>query len=225
MAIGFEAYWVPGLSDGIEQEESLQAALEWLSAAEGRFHTTGRIVMYAKKMMGNDPILAEAAQRWEFVSRRSQPRAASGPVLCVWPPDLATLEFAEHLAAGTGLCVVRGHYDLGAWVERTVASCLLEGWTAPQEQTIPKETRRLLDGMIDFDGHNGFVGAGGKEDAIRTLRAIARSAASSISADELAEYLVTTGGASAEGVRRARKWYEEILAGRKHRDYRSRIIQ
>jgi hypothetical protein len=84
--------------------------------------------------------------------------------------------------------------------------------------------RESLDHMLWFDGHNGFVGAGGKEDALRRLQAIAASAYG-VEPQEIEGYLLASGKTDAEGARRARRWYEEILAGKEHRDYRGRIIR
>ncbi len=80
-----------------------------------------------------------------------------------------------------------------------------------------------LDAMLAFDGHNGFIGAGGKEDAIRRLNAISRAADRPVPS-ALEDYLLSSGQTSARGADRARRWYEEILQGKRHRDYRGRII-
>lgn len=80
-----------------------------------------------------------------------------------------------------------------------------------------------LDAMLAFDGHNGFIGAGGKEDAISPLGAISR-AADRPTPSALESYLLSTGETSAKGADRARRWYEEILQGKRHRDYRGRVI-
>jgi hypothetical protein len=79
--------------------------------------------------------------------------------------------------------------------------------------TLPKEVADALDHMVAFDGHNGFVGAGGKEDAIRTLQRIAARDDRSDS-QGIEDYLTASGETSADGVLRARRWYEQIPKGR-----------
>lgn len=64
------------------------------------------------------------------------------------------------------LCVIPGTvFDVSPWVRRTGAHCLAEGFAVE-----PQEIVELLDRMASFDGLNGFLQAGGKGYAIRTLR-------------------------------------------------------
>lgn len=81
------------------------------------------------------------------------------------------------------------------------------------------EATAILDSMVRFDGHNGFIGAGGKQDAIRKLRVIAGQPGRPSPAD-LEAYLAAQKRTSVDmkGAARARKWYEEILTGTRHRD-------
>jgi hypothetical protein len=135
------------------------------------------------------------------------------------------LELAEMLALDSSLCVIAGFkYDISPWVEKANAVCLVDGYedelTAP---ALSREVRKLLDGMLSFDGHNGFVGGGGKEDAIRTLQTIA-AMPDRPTPQAIGGYLMASGETDADGAERARRWYEEILAGKRHRDYRGRII-
>ena len=220
----YDAFWVPGLDHDIDRDESLSVGLRWLADAERAHQTPGVIVMYAKSMVHNAPLLGEAARRWEFVSPRSKSTWRGGPVLAVWPPDSKVLELAETRALDFALCVVAGRYDISAWVRKAKATCLVEGFeedtTGPR---LPPEAIVNLDAMLAFDGHNGFIGAGGKEDAIRRLGAISR-AADRPTPSALESYLLSTGETSAKGADRARRWYEEILQGKRHRDYRGRVI-
>lgn len=220
----YQAFWVPGLDHDIDRDESLRVGLRWLADAERRHGTPGVIVMYAKSMVQNAPLLGEAARRWEFVSPRSRSPGSWGPVLAIWPPDSKVLELAETRALDFALCVVAGRYDISAWVTKAKATCLVKGF---EEGTtaldLPREAIASLDALLAFDGHNGFIGAGGKEDAIRRLRAISQAAHRPPPA-AVEGYLVSTGETSAEGANRARRWYEEILQGKRHRDYRGRTI-
>jgi hypothetical protein len=74
-----------------------------------------------------------------------------------------------------------------------------------------------------FDGHNGFLGAGGKEHAIHTLRRIA-GGPDRPDPQAVEDYLLASGQTHAEGAKRARRWYEEILVGKRHRGDRGRSI-
>lgn len=224
MDVGYEAFWVPGLMHDIDRDESLRCGLGWLQDAERTYGRVGRIVMYAKKMAGNAPLLMAAAQQWEFVSPRSRHSYDRGPVLAVWPPDAGVIELAEDLSRGCALCVIAGRYDLSAWITRARATCLLAGFEEPLSEELAAEVQESLDHMLFFDGHNGFIGAGGKEDAIRRLQTIA-APANRPTPEEIEGYLLASGETDAEGARRARRWYDEILAGKQHRDYRGRIIR
>ncbi len=123
------------------------------------------------------------------------------------------------------MCVIAGRSDIAPWVRKTQAVCLVDGYEIgdPEENLSPEMCRRL-DGMLSFDGHNGFIGAGGKEDAIQTLRAIAQMELRP-PPEAIEAYLLSSGETSAEGANRGRRWYEEILAGKSHRDYAGRILR
>jgi hypothetical protein len=225
----YEAVWVPGLDDEIDPDESLSIAFAWLSKAERSHGGRGVVVIYAKKMVQNRPLLADAATRWEFVSPRSQSHLGlprdGGPVLAIWPPDDRTLELAEQLAFRSALCVVPGSlYDISPWIERTGARCLVEGYAKGSPTELSKEVAESLRHMLFFGGHNGFLGGGEKEDAIRVLQEIAQRR-DRPSREELEAYLRASGQTDGDGAQRAGKWYAEILAGKKHRDYRGRVIR
>jgi hypothetical protein len=127
----YEAFWVPGLGDDVDRDESLAVGLGWLAEAEREYCGHGVIVMYARKMMGNAPLLAQAASRWEFVSPRTRGSPGRGPVPCVWPPDDRVLELGEFMATRSALCVIPGSlYDISGWVRRTGAECLVEASTS-----------------------------------------------------------------------------------------------
>jgi hypothetical protein len=92
---------------------------------------------------------------------------------------------------------VAGRYDISAWVTKAKATCLVEGF---EEGTpaleLPRNAIASLDAML----------------ADRPTPAAVEG------------YLVSTGETSAEGTNRARRWYEEILQGKRLRDYRGRTI-
>lgn len=220
----YDALWVPGLDHDIDRDESLRIGLRWLASAERKYEAIGVIVIYAKSMVGNAPLLGQAAQRWEFVSPRSRRPSGLGPVLAMWP-NFSVLEFAETMALDSALCVIAGHHDISPWVRKASATCLVDGYeTDLSEPALPPQVIGSLDVMLSFDGHNGFIGAGGKEDAIRKLQSIDRRP-DRPGPQAIEDYLLSSGETSADGARRARKWYEEIIAGKRHRDYRGRIIR
>lgn len=164
----YDAFWVPGLGDELDQNASLKLGFDWLRQAERDHGGSGVIVMYAKSMAGNSPMGGRAASRWEFVSPRSQRPSGRGPVLCIWPPDDRVLEFAEDLAFGSALCVIRAYvYDIAAWIERTGARPLAQGYDEEEKPSLPEEITRLLDSSLFFGGSNGFVGGGEKEISSR----------------------------------------------------------
>jgi hypothetical protein len=84
----------------------------------------------------------------------------------------------------------------------------------------------LLDSMISFGGHNGFLNGADKEDAIPMLRIIARLP-DRPNPGALEEYLLARKDVSRQhkGAARARKWYEEILAGKRHNGIGGRRIR
>lgn len=226
--VRYEAAWAPGLADTTtadEDDRSLAAAFEWLIDAERRFGRPGQVVMYAKQMMHNRPLLIAAAQRWSFHSPRSHAGWHLGPTVAVWPPDDRTLELAENIAGDTGLCVIPGgtDYDAGPWIRRTGARCLVPGWDAPAAATLAKDVTDRLDSVLRFDGHNAFIGGGGKEHTIQLLQEIAGMSPRP-SRQEIEAYLRASGETHEPGPERAGKWYEEILDGKRHLDYRRQVI-
>ena len=223
----YEAAWVPGLGHEIDRDESLKVGFRWLAETERKYGVVGVVVMYTKGMVRNAPLLEQAAGRWQFVSTRSSSpsRRGRGPVLAIWPPDDRTLELAEQLAVGSALCVIPGSLNDGtAWIRRTNARCLVDGFAAPDAAVLADEISKSLDHMLFFGGHNGFLGGGEKEDAIRRLIAISRRP-DAPSQEAIEEYLRASGKTDGDGARRAGKWYEEILEGKRHRDYTGRTIR
>jgi hypothetical protein len=220
----YEAAWAPGLGHDVDPDESLALGFRWLAAAEREHGGAGVIVMYAKQMVGNSPLLAQAATRWDVVSPRSKRPRGRGPVLSIWPPNDRVLEFAENLAFGAALCVIPGRLlDITPWVRRTGAQCLVDGFAVVDPPGLPSEVTKSLDGMLSFGGHNSFVGAGEKEDAIHRLRKIA-ARHDSPSGQQIEDCLRASGATNVNGVERIGKWYAEILEGHRHHDYRGHVI-
>jgi hypothetical protein len=125
---------------------------------------------------------------------------------------------------GKALCVIPGpSFDCGPWIRRTGAVCLAQGFEVDPGTELSADVRRLLDHMILFDGHNGFIGGGGKEDAIRTLRRIS-GLSDPPTSKAIEEYIAGSGGTRGDGARRAANWYDDIRAGKRHYDYARRPI-
>jgi hypothetical protein len=178
--------------------------------------------MNAASMRRNNRLLAAAP--WDVESPRSKHPGSRGPVLAIWPND-RTLEFAEMLATGSALCVIgsrRG--DMSPWIQRTGATCIVKGYDVEPAEALPAGVTKSIDEMVDWGGHNSFVGPSDKTDAIRRLRAIAdRPDAPSRQAIE--SYLRASGKTDSSGASRAGKWYDEIRHGTRHRDYRGQVIR
>jgi hypothetical protein len=114
-------------------------------------------------------------------------------------------------------------HDASAWIRRSNARCLVEGFAAPDAPALGEDITKSLDHMLFFGGRNGFLGGGEKEDAIRRLREISRRP-DAPGREAIEEYLRASGETDGDGALRAGKWYEEILDGKHHRDYAGRII-
>jgi hypothetical protein len=222
----YEAFWVPGLTDDIDRDVSLAHGFRWLVGAERKYGKKGIVIMYAKSMVGNAPLLGQAAARWEFVSPRSHGAYRSGgPVLAIWPPNDRTMELAESCAFGSALCVIPGSsYEIAPWVRRTGARCLMKGFEVEVPTQLPQEITNALDSVLSIGGHNGFLGGGEKEIVIRGLRRIA-TRRDSPTRKAIEEYLRASGQTDGRGAERAASWYAEIQDGKRHRDYRGRTIK
>lgn len=223
----YDAFWVPGLDNNeIDRDDGLAHAFAWLREAEQNYGGTGLIVMNAKKMVGNAPMLGQSARRWEFLSPLSDGshRRRGGPVLAIWPSD-RTLELAEHKAFDSALCVLPGSlFDVSPWIRRTGATCLVKGFDIEPGEELPKDIAKRLDGVLSFGGHNNFLGGGEKEIAIRALKEIAVRV-DAPSREAIEAYLYHSGETAASGVQRAGTWYDEVRQGKRHRDYRGEIIR
>lgn len=219
----FDAFWLPALDGDADIDEVLEAGFEWLRREERRQGARGVLAMYAASMRHNRETLASAP--WEIVSTRSRGGYRNGgPVLAIWP-DERTLELAEHMALRSTLCVIPSHAaDIAAWIERTGATCAVEGFEAPARQTLPAEVEDELRHVVVFGGHNGFLGGGEKEVAIRAFHKIARQRAAP-DREALEDYLRSTGEVDADGVKRAGNWYAEVQQGKRHLDYRRKVIR
>lgn len=221
----YSACWLPGLNDDdADPDEVLASAFEWLDTVpcdEARL-----VVMNVLAAVHNRPLIATAATRYEVLSPRSRRyvQRDGNAVLAIWPTN-ATLEYAEGLARNGSLCVIPGSLDdLSHWIVRVSAEHL---WgcddALSQEPVLQHAVRSALDSIVAFDGYNNFLGAGGKENSIRRLRAMIREGDRPDSS-ALENYVLARGVRSHEGARRLRHWYEGLLAGRRFHDYRRRPI-
>ncbi|MGH2404703.1 MAG: hypothetical protein ACRDGN_09580 [bacterium] len=169
----YEAFWVPGLDSDFDADRALEIALDWLASVQVPGPKV--IAMYAKAMKDNRPLLTWASQTYAFISPRSRDNIGRGPraVLAIWP-DGQTLELAQQLAFDGVLCVIPGSlYDVKPWIVRCGAVNLAEpGDDSVSLATLSPEVSEALDHTLFFGGHNGFLGGGEKENAIRALRSI-----------------------------------------------------
>jgi len=218
----FDAYWLPAFDSDADPDEIIAAGYRWLQQAERAAGVRGVIAMHAAQMRHNRPILGEAP--WEIVSPRSRGSyRTGGPVLAIYPPE-RTLELAERMAAGSALCVIPYlTVDIAGWIERTGASCLVDGFAAPAREALAPAAEEELRHVVSFGGHNGFLGGGEKQIAIKAFHRI-RWMAGRPSRSGIEDYLRSTGEVDSEAVARAGKWYEEVLAGKRHRNDRGEII-
>ena len=222
------SYWLPGLDNNdVDPDEVLDSAFGWLRTEPCSGERL--VVMNTLRMTENRPFLARASAPYNVVSPRARQRIGAAPrtgnvVLAIWPTH-ETLELAERLARDGSLCVVPGSLDnVSPWIRRTSAHALWDtGPPTDDTLQLDEPVRSVVDSIIDFDGHNDFLGAGGKEQAIRGLRAmIGNGHRPDPSAIE--NYVLARGTRSSKGARRLREWYEGLLQGRRFYDYARRPI-
>jgi hypothetical protein len=212
-ASGYEAFWIPGLNTSFDPDRALDFGWAWLDEESRR--RSPLIVLNAVKMTQNRRRLAEMAQR--FPVRSPQARYAPGDpphaVLAVWP-TVKTLEFAERLAWEGALCVIPNTLDdMSTWIARAQALNLTDPAAPPiAGPVLIEDARRALDGTLEFDGHNSFLGGGGKDDAIRTLRRVA-SMSPRPSAEDIEAHALASGKTDYDGAARLSAWYRRILQG------------
>ena len=181
-------------------------------------------MLHAKRMASNSGL--RGVNQFHVVSPKSaRPFYADvGPVLAIWP-DPKTVEFAEGLALDSALCVVPNYrYDMTWWIDKTAATNLANPDAEPVT-LIPLDPAVIdtLDGIISFGGHNGFVGGGEKEYAVEDLRAML-AAGHQPTAQEVEDYVRSTGKVDIEGAQRLAGWWQVLLDNGQLRDYRGRSI-
>lgn len=217
----YDAFWIPG-PDDYDMDDGLHLGYRWLDSVQ----VTGEkvVVLYARKMVSNRRTLG-LADRYHVVSPRGHhiPYTSAGPVLAVWP-TAETLELAQQLADGTALCVIPYRHDVTWWITRTGAINLLApDQEPPKLAPLGSPVTDTLDSILQFGGHNSFVGGGEKEDAVQDLRAMLSDGHRPDPAD-IEAYARASGETDVEGARRLRGFYEKILDGRQLRDHRGRAI-
>ena len=222
-ASNFEAFWLPAFDSTADPDEVLDVGFDWLRRTERTQGARGVLAMHSTSMRRNRSAIAAAP--WEIVSPRSRAGyRIGGPVLAIWPPE-EVLELAEQMATRSSLCVIPWQMaDIAAWIERTGATCLVEGFDTPVRTSLPADIEEELRHVVAFGGHNGFLGGGEKEIAIRAFHGIARRQ-DAPSREGIEDYLRSSGEVNADGVRRAGKWYEEVQQGKRHLDYRREVIR
>jgi len=217
----YEAFWIPG-PDELDIDEGLHLAYRWLETAPYRGERV--VVLNAKKMVNNRRTLAEAS-RYHVVSPRARDisYASAGPVLAIWP-NADTLELAQELALDSALCVIPYRHDITWWISRTGAVNIAEPESQPVSlASLDPAVVATLNSILAFGGHNGFLGGGEKEEAVRDLRAMLADGHQPAPSD-VEDYARASGETDVEGARRLRSFYEKILAGGHLRDYHGRAI-
>ena len=223
-----KSYWLPGLgNDDVDPDEVIHSAFAWLRTEPCSGERL--VVMNTLGMTENRPSLAQASAPHTVISPRARQRIGAArrtgnAVLAIWPTH-ETLELAEGLARDGSLCVIPGSVDdVSHWIQRTSAHALWD--VAPPNDDalrIDEPVRSVIDSIIAFDGHNNFLGAGGKERAIRRLR-IMIGDGHRPDPSALENYVLARGTRSFKGARRLREWYEGLLQGRRFYDYARRPI-
>lgn len=217
----YDAYWIPG-PDALDMDLGLRLGYQWLDSVPCRGERV--VVLYAKKMLNNRPMLARAS-RYHVVSPRSRdiPYATAGAVLAIWP-NADTLEFAQQLALDSALCAIPYTHDVTWWITRSGAVNLADPNSAPATlATVDAAVAKRLDWVLSFGGHNGFVGGDDKETAARELREML-AAGHRPTPQEVEDYARASGETTVEGARRLRSYYEKTLAGRQLRNNLGRAI-
>lgn len=215
------AFWIPGPAD-FDMDDGLRLGYRWLE----RNGTSGKrvVVLHALKMVNNRKTL-QAANRYQVVSQRSRGvgYGDADAVLVIWP-NPSDLEFAEELAFGAPMCVIPYTHDITWWIVKHGARNLTAVDRAPAGLPgISDAVTDVLDQILQFGGHNSFVGAGEKEDAVAELRQMV-AGGTRPSADAVEGYARASGETDIDGARRLRGFYDAILAGKQLRDYRGRSI-
>lgn len=224
----YKSYWLPGLgNDDADPDEVLHSAFVWLETEPCSGDRL--VVTNTLGMTEHTPFLAQASAPYTVISPKARKRIGTvgGPgnaVLAIWPAH-ETLELAEVLARDGALCVIPGSLDdMSPWIHRTSAHTL---WDIDLPDDDPlrldEPVRSALDSIIAFDGNNNFLGAGGKEHAIRRLRTMIRDGHRP-DPSALENYVLARGTRSFKGARRLREWYEGLLQGRRFYDYARRLI-
>lgn len=221
----FEAFWLPAFeSDDYDPDDALRSGGAWLR--EAQYAGGPVIVLHAAKMTRNRPSLERLASQFPVVAPTTSNRGYGGShaVLAVWPSK-RSMEVAEEMASPNGgLCVIP-YFDeeWRPWITAHRAVNLLRPGAEPETLELPAEVRKTLDSIILFDGHNGFISAEGKIDAVRDLRAMVATGYRPAPADVEA-YVAASPDVSRGGAASLRRYYEGILTGRTFRDYRGRSI-
>ena len=154
---------------------------------------------------------------------RSHSGRKGNAVLAIWPAN-GTLELAERLAGNGSLCVIPGSLDdLGHWIRRASPQHLWDADEVPDPAPLLAEAvSSALDSIVSFDGYNEFLGAGGKVQSIRALRAMLGEGHRP-DPKVLEEYVLTK-GVRYKGAGRLRNWYEGLLEGRRFNGHDGRPI-
>lgn len=217
----YDAFWIPG-PETFDMDEGLRLGYQWLDGGPVRNERV--VLLNAKTMLNNRPMLAQASQ-YHVVSPRSRhiPHTTAGRVLAIWPSP-ETLELAQQLALDSALCVIPYRQSIDWWIARSGAVNLTDPEAEPAKLAQPEPAvAEMLDSILGFGGHNSFVGAYEKEESVQGLRTmVARGHRPD--PQDLEEYARASGKTDIEGARRLSDLYDKVLAGKRLRNHRGRAI-
>ena len=222
--MSYEAFWIPGLDTDFDSDEALAIGDRWLRSS--KYPGEPIIVLNAVEMTRRRDMLARMASRYTVVSPRVRNRGwgHSHAVLAVWPYKEAMV-LAERLASPSGgLCVIEASgVQQPAWVAGKRAINLADPDANRKPLVLDPEVRRILDSLLFFDGHNGFISSEGKIRVVRDFRKMVADGFRPDPADVEA-YALQSADTDLEGAAKLRSYYEGVLSGRSYRDYGGRPI-
>lgn len=144
-------------------------------------------------------------------------------VLVCFALDPRLIAIAEDMRPSR-LCVTDyGSDAVRAWADKhNPIELVPEWWEGDLDEresfAMPPDVADEISHVIAFDGHNQFIGAGGKSNAVRALRRI-NDRHPGLDSAEFTAWLLTLDGVQPPGAKRLGKWFEEVQRGVNHRDH------
>lgn len=212
----YDAYYLPGPMEGLAVDDGLKLGLRWLIHQPG----SPLVVLSAKKVAGNNPLLAAAIKQYR-IPVAAPPRMndlgwRGGSILAPWANERALLAIDSDLRSVAAVCVIgwsEGQHR--TWIDGHRARDLRAPDEVPAAAVMldPVVELAMQEATNSINHNNALVTYAEKAYVVRTLQELVKGGYR-YDTEQLVAWVTANGWYPAE-IPRLREYANGVLAGKR----------